>query len=134
MSQGARLQDCTVLCGSGGPHGYLGSASYQIPDGTWAVCLVDDAVHTDTVAEEYGLVETEPSEASPRLSDVIMFALPGGDSHGKIDNLINALTLESRGWGPGRQAIPDVWEDQALNQRFGGGSGKHVPQLVDRDE
>ena len=80
------------------------------------------------------MVETEPPEALACFGDVIVFALPGGDSHGKINNLINALTLESRGWGPGRQAIPDVRKDQALNQRFSGGSGKHVLHLVDRDE
>ena len=91
-------------------------------------------MHTDTVAEEYSLVETEPPEALAWFGDAIVFALPGGDSHGKIDNLVNALTLESRGRGPSRQTIADVWKDQALYQGFGRGSWKHMLQLVDGDE
>ena len=134
MSQRARLEDGAILSGSSGPLGYLGSASDQIPDGARPVCFVDGAIYADAVAEAHSLLDSKPPETFTRFSDVIVFALPGEDPHGKIDRLVNAPTLGSCGRSPRGQAISYVWKDKGLDQRFGGGSRKHVLQLVDGDE
>ena len=80
------------------------------------------------------MLKTEPPEAPAWLSDMVVPALPGGDPHGEVNNPVDALTLERSGWSPGRQAIPNVWEDEGLNQCLDGSFRKHVLQLVDRDE